>query len=273
MEMVDELVRADGSYPREMVEILRMNIAGGGRFADLIGAHVNLPLAVKRRLVATADVRERLKAVEEVLEEAIARTRVEADVGQRVKVDIEQRQREGYLRAQMRAIRKELGEEGDGAQEVDDLRERVKAAGLPKEAAEAAGRELDRLSGMSSSSAEYHVARTYVTWILELPWNAVSRTRLDLAKARLVLDRDHYGLEDVKERILEFLAVRRLRKDAKGPILCLVGPAGRRARRASAAASPRPWAGPSCGCRSAACTTSPRSRATGARTSARSRAR
>ena len=226
MEMVDELVRADGSYPREMVEILRMNIAGGGRFADLIGAHVNLPLVVKRRLIATADVRERLKLVEEVLEEAIARTRVEADVGHRVKVDIEQRQREGYLRAQMRAIRKELGEEGDGGQEVDDLRERVKAAGLPKEAEEASTRELDRLSGMSSSSAEYHVARTYVNWILDLPWNAASRTRLDLAKARIVLDRDHYGLEDVKERILEFLAVRRLRKDAKGPILCLVGPPG-----------------------------------------------
>src|SRR5262245_4964390 len=225
MEMVDELVRAEGGYPREMVEILRMNIAGGGRFADLIGAHVNLPLAVKRRVASTADVRDRLRIIEEVLEEAIGRSRVEADVTHRVKVDLDARQREGLLRAQMRAIKKELGEEG-ADEEVEDLRERVKAAGLPKEAEDAAKRELDRMASMSTASAEYHVARTYVGWILDLPWNVQTRAKFDLEKARAVLDRDHAGLDDVKDRILEFLAVRKLKKDPKGPLLCLVGPPG-----------------------------------------------
>ena len=226
MEMVEELIRSEGGYPQEMVEILRMNIAGGGRFADLIGAHVNLPLPIKRRIAATADVRDRLRAIEDVLQEAIGRVRVEADVSQKVRVEIDQRQRENLLRAQMRAIRKELGEEGDSGAEVADLRERVKAAGLPKEALEAATREIDRLAGMSTASAEYHVVRTYVGWILDLPWSATSKGRIDIEKARTVLDRDHSGLEDVKERILEFLAVRRLKRDPKGPILCLVGPPG-----------------------------------------------
>jgi len=225
MEMVDELVRTEGSYPREMVDILRMNIAGAGRFADLVGAHVNLPLPVKRKVAVTANVRDRLKAIEDVLEESIGRSRVEAEVGQRVKVELDQRQREAILRAQLRAIKKELGEES-GEAEVEDLRERLKSAGLPEEAAEAADRELDRMAGMSSSSAEYHVARTYVGWLLDLPWNATSKGRLDLVKARAVLDRDHFGLDDVKERIVDFLAVRKLRKDPKGPLLCLVGPPG-----------------------------------------------
>src|SRR5262245_34239154 len=148
MEMVDELVRNEGNYPREMVEILRMNIAGGARFADLIGAHVNLPLPVKRRVASTADVRDRLRAIEEVLQEALGRVRVEADVSHRVKVDLDARQREGLLRAQMRVIKKELGEESSD-EEVEDLKERVKAAGLPKEAEDAAKREIERMAGMS----------------------------------------------------------------------------------------------------------------------------
>ena len=226
MEMVDELIRTEGGYPQEMVDILRMNIAGGGRFADLIGAHVNFPLPIKRKIASTADVRDRLRIVEDVLEEGINRQRVSSDVAHKVRVDLDQRQRESLLRAQLKAIRRELGEEGDSGAEVEDLRERVKAAGLPKEADEAANRELDRLAGMSSQSAEYHVARTYLGWILDLPWNATSKARIDLDRARKVLDRDHYGLDDVKERILEFLAVRKIKKDPRGPILCLVGPPG-----------------------------------------------
>ena len=226
MEMVEELIRAEGGYPQEMVEILRMNIAGGGRFADLVGAHVNLPLAIKRKIAVTADVRDRLQVVEDVLQEAIGRVRVEADVSHKVRLEIDRRQRENLLRAQMREIRKELGEEADAEAEVADLRERVRALGLPKDANDAAMREVDRLAGMSPSSAEYNVARTYVGWILDLPWNSTSRGRIDLEKAKETLDRDHWGLEDVKERILEFLAVRRLKKDPRGPILCLAGPPG-----------------------------------------------
>ena len=156
MEMVDELIRVEGGYPSEMVDILRMNIAGGGRFADLVGAHLNLPLPVKRKVAATADVADRLKILEDVLEEGIARVRVQQDVGQKVRVEIDRRQRETLLRAQMRAIRKELGEDADTDQEVADLRERVKALGLPKEVDEAASRELDRLSQMSTQRPVAH---------------------------------------------------------------------------------------------------------------------
>jgi ATP-dependent Lon protease len=126
----------------------------------------------------------------------------------------------------MRAIRKELGEGADTEKEVEDLRERVRALGLPPEAAAVATREIDRLAGMSPASSEYHVVRTYVGWILDLPWTQTSGKRIDLKRARAILDRDHYGLDDVKERILEFLAVRKLKKDPRGPILCLIGPPG-----------------------------------------------
>ncbi len=181
---------------------------------------------MKRKIASTANVRDRLRIVEDVLEEGINRQRVQSDVAKKVRVDLDQRQRESLLRAQMKTIRRELGEEGDSSAEVEELKERVKAAGLPKEVDEAAAREIERLAGMSPQSAEYHVARTYVGWILDLPWNAVSKSKIDLEKARAILDRDHYGLDDVKERILEFLAVRKLKKDPRGPILCLAGPPG-----------------------------------------------
>jgi ATP-dependent Lon protease len=226
MEMVDQLVKGEGGYPPEMVNILRMNIAGGGRFADLIGAHLNFPVTVKRRLVATESVRDRLRLVEETLEEAVAKIRVEGEVAQKTRADLDARQREHLLRAQLKTIRKELGMDGDGEAEVADLRERVQAAGLPEEAEQAATRELDRMAAMPSASAEYHVSRTYVAWILDLPWQLAKRAKIDLKKAGRILDRDHHGLEEVKERILQFLAVRRLKDDPRGPILCLSGPPG-----------------------------------------------
>jgi ATP-dependent Lon protease len=226
MEMVDTLVKGEGGYPPEMVNILRMNIAGGGRFADLIGAHLSFPVAVKRLLVATESVRDRLRLVEETLEEAVARVKVEGEVAQKTRADLDARQREHLLRAQLKTIRKELGMDSDGEAEVADLRERVRAAGLPEEAEQAATRELDRMASMPTSSSEYHVSRTYVSWILDLPWHLPTRPKIDLKKAQKILDRDHFGLDEVKERILQFLAVRRLKDDPRGPILCLSGPPG-----------------------------------------------
>jgi ATP-dependent Lon protease len=226
MEMVDALVKGEGGYPPEMVNILRMNIAGGGRFADLIGAHLSFPVSVKRRIVGAENVRERLKLVEGTLEEALAKVEVESEVAQKTRADLDARQREHLLRAQLKTIRRELGMEQDGEAEVADLRERVAAADLPDEARRAAVRELDRMAGMPPSAGEYHVARTYVDWILELPWGLVPREPIDVTRAREVLDRDHHGLDEVKERILQFLAVRRLKQDPRGPILCLVGPPG-----------------------------------------------
>ena len=226
MEMVDTLVKGEGGYPPEMVNILRMNIAGGGRFADLIGAHLSFPVPVKRLLVATESVRDRLRLVEETLEEAVAKVRVEGEVAQKTRADLDARQREHLLRAQLKTIRKELGMDTDGEAEVADLRERVRAAGLPEEVEQAATRELDRMASMPTASSEYHVSRTYVSWILDLPWHLPARPKIDLKKAQKILDRDHFGLEEVKERILQFLAVRRLKDDPRGPILCLAGPPG-----------------------------------------------
>jgi ATP-dependent Lon protease len=226
MEMVGQLVKAEGGYPPEMVNILRMNIAGAGRFADLVGAHVNLPLETKTRICATGNVRTRLRLVEEVLEEALARHEIEEEVAQKVKLDIGKRQREHLLRTQLKTIRKELGMEGDGEAEALELRDQIDEAELPEEIRTAALREVDRLMTMPQSSAEYHVLRTYVGWILDLPWNIPTRKPINLKTARRILERDHAGLEDVKERILEFLAVRQLKDDPRSPVLCLTGPPG-----------------------------------------------
>ncbi|MDA1196300.1 MAG: endopeptidase La [Planctomycetota bacterium] len=226
MELVDEFVKAEGGYPAEMVNILRMNIAGAGRFADLIGAHVNFSLPIKTRVCVTESVRERLRIVEEVLQEGIAKHQVHQEVAEKVRADIDKRQREHLLRTQLKTIRRELGIDGDGEADILELRERIEAAGLPDEAAAAALHEVDRLASMPGSSAEYNVARTYIGWILDLPWNLAKRPPIDLKKARRVLDRDHHGLEDVKERILEYLAVRRLKNDPRSPVLCLTGPPG-----------------------------------------------
>ncbi len=226
MEMVDALVKGDTGYPPEMVNILRMNIAGGGRFADLIGAHLNWPVSVKRRIVGMESVRDRLRLVEETLQESVAKVQVEGEVAQKTRANLDARQREHLLRAQLKTIRAELGLEGDGEAETADLRERVAAADLPEETRAAAVRELERMGAMPAASSEYHVARTYVSWILDLPWGLAPRPRVDLEKARQILERDHHGLEDVKERILQFLAVRCLKDDPRGPILCLAGPPG-----------------------------------------------
>ncbi len=226
MEMVDELVKAEGGYPPEMVNILRMNIAGAGRFADLIGAHVNLTLDVKTGICASDDVRERLHIVEDALQESLASQQVEQEVAQKVKVDIGRRQREHLLRTQLKTIRKELGIEGDSEAEILELRDAIAEAELPEEVEASALREVERLAAMPPAAAEFHVLRTYLGWILDLPWNLEDRKAISLKAARRILDRDHYGLQDVKERILEFLAIRLLKNDPRSPVLCLSGPPG-----------------------------------------------
>ena len=226
MEYVDKLVQAEGNYPAEMVNILKMNIAGAGRFADLIGAHLNLPLPIKRVLLASEQVRERLRIVEDVLGEAAAGQEVKDQVAERVRADLSERQREQLLRAQLKAIHQELGIGGDAAAQAEELRSAIEARGLPTEVAEVARREVDRLAAMPPTAAEQSVVRTYLEWMLELPWEKPKRRRINLKRARRVLDRDHYGLEDVKERILEQLAVQRLRKDSPTSVLCLAGPPG-----------------------------------------------
>jgi ATP-dependent Lon protease len=196
-----------------------------GKLADFVAANLDLALQPKAELLALSDVRARLERLTEFLAEELQVLEVGSQIQQKVKARLDDNQREYVLREQLSVIRQELGEEATD-EELDDLTQRLESAGLSAEARKTAERELKRLKQMSPQSAEYHVARTYLEVMASLPWSRVSDDRLDLAAARLILDRDHYDLKAVKERILEHLAVRRLNPDARGSILCFVGPPG-----------------------------------------------
>jgi ATP-dependent Lon protease len=226
LDLVSDVLQRDGTYPDDLEGILRMNVRGPGRFADLVAAYLHLPLPAKREVALTVGVRQRLELVRRALQAEMERFSVEAQVHTRVRKQLEERQREQYLRQQMRAIRHELGEEVSGEEESDELLAQLEETGISGEPRETAEREIRRLRSVPPSSAEYQVIRTYVGWLLELPWKGRTRDRLDLKRARRILDEDHSGLEQVKERILEHLAVRKLKPDQRGSILCFVGPPG-----------------------------------------------
>jgi ATP-dependent Lon protease len=226
LESIGDYLAADTSYPDDLESILRLNLGGPGRFADLVAAYLHLPLSAKRRIVTALDVADRIDRLEAAVREEFERQRTDSAITERMREQIEDKQREHYLRQQLKAIHAELGEGASAENECDELAEQLAKAKLPKEARAAADRELRRLRAISPSSAEYHVVRTYLGWLLDLPWNKRTRDRIDLERAAAILDEDHYGLTKVKERILEQLAVRRLKRNLHGPILCLVGPPG-----------------------------------------------
>ncbi len=201
-----------------------MNIEDPGQLADFIVSNIDADLEDRQRVLETLDVKERLQIVLGLLEEEIEILEVGSRIQTRVKGEIEKGMRERYLREQMEAIREELGEK-EGP-EIAELRAKIKKAKMPKDIEKEAIRELERLAQIHPSSAEYTVARTYLDWLVELPWSKATKDHLDIKRARKILDEDHYDLDKVKERILEFLAVRKLKKDHKGPILCFVGPPG-----------------------------------------------
>jgi ATP-dependent Lon protease len=226
MELVDALVDSDPGYPPELVKLLRLNAAGPSRFADLLGVHLRLPVAEKRRIAACADVRKRLGLVEDALRDTIVRRRIQTKVTEEASARLEQRAREELLREELRAIRRELGEE-DVDREVEALRGQVLSAELPTVARDAADESVRRLARLTPGSAEHLTVRRRLQWILSLPWNALgAKQPIDLLEARRVLDRDHVGLEDAKERILEVLATLSYGCATLGPVLCLVGPPG-----------------------------------------------
>jgi len=226
LDLVTELLGRESTYPDDLEQILRLNLEGAGRFADLVAAYINFPLPVKREIAATSDVGERIMALETALHLELARSKVDEDVHQRVRDNIDGRQREQYLRQQMRAIRDALGEDAGGEDEPDELMEKLSAMDVPDETRETCQREIRRLRSVAPSSAEYQVIRTYIGWILDLPWDTKSEDSIELDAARDALDEGHTGLEKVKERILEHLAVRKLNPGRPGAILCLVGPPG-----------------------------------------------
>src|SRR5207248_9911914 len=204
----------------ELHEVL-VGISDAGKLADFVAANLDLALPAKAELLAIDEVNRRLERLAELLGQELQVLEVGSQIQEKVRTRLDQNQREYVLREQLRVIRQELGEE-DADDELTELAHRLDAAGLHEEATKVAERELKRLRQMSPQSAEYHVARTYLEVIATLPWSRTSEDRLDLKAARDILDRDHYDLKAVKERILEYLAVRTLNPQARGSILCFV---------------------------------------------------
>jgi len=196
------------------------------KLADLVSGHLGLEVKLKQELLETLDVSERLEKVYGLMQGEVSVLQVEKKIKSRVKSQMEKTQREYYLNEQMKAIQRELGDGEDGQNEINELEEKIRATKLSKEAQDKAEAELKKLKSMSPMSAEATVVRNYLDWLLNLPWGVKSRVKKDLIGAEKVLDADHYGLEKVKERIVEYLAVQARSDKLKGPILCLVGPPG-----------------------------------------------
>ncbi|ACI18312.1 endopeptidase La [Dictyoglomus thermophilum] len=212
-------------FPEELL-INAMNIQEPGRLADFIAFNTNLNINEKQEILETIDVKERLQKVTYYLTRELEILEIANKIQNEVKNEIEKSQKEYFLRQQMKAIQKELGEIDPREMEINELRQKLQEAKLPPEAMKEAERELERLSLMPPGSAEYTVTRTYLDWLISLPWAISTEDNLDIKRAEEILNEDHYDLEKVKERILEYLAVRKLKSDMKGPILCFVGPPG-----------------------------------------------
>jgi ATP-dependent Lon protease len=213
-------------YLPEELQLAVANIDDPSALAHLIAGSLRIPTAEKQELLEEVDVGRRLRRLSEILARELEVIQLGTKIQSQVESEIGKGQREFYLREQLKAIQQELGEVDDAQAEIDELRERIEAAALPEEAKKQADRELGRLERLPAAAAEYGVIRTYLEWLVELPWDARTEDNLDIAHAREVLDADHYDLEKVKDRILEYLSVRSLNPDSHGPILCFVGPPG-----------------------------------------------
>ncbi|MBN2498150.1 MAG: endopeptidase La [Deltaproteobacteria bacterium] len=224
-QQFSKLIEGSPILPRE-TQVAAQNIDDASMLADFIATNLNLKLDDMQSVLETVDTTERLQKVAQLLDRELQVAELGSKIQDEIKSQIDQSQREYYLRQQMKAIKKELGEDDASSREIDELRQRIEAAGMPEEANKEAEKELNRLSRMHPESAEYTVARTYLDWLCELPWSKHTDDNLDIEDVRRTLEEDHYGMEKPKERILEYLAVRKLKNDMKGPILCFVGPPG-----------------------------------------------
>ncbi|HEX6776354.1 MAG TPA: endopeptidase La [Methylomirabilota bacterium] len=221
-----QIVELSPLLPDELAEAVG-NLTHSGRIADAIAASLpSLTSQAKQELLATADVKARLARLVAALTKELEVLELGSKIQSQVESEVGKGQRDYYLREQLKAIQKELGQTDERTQEIDDLRQAIEAAGMTEEAKKEALRELDRLAKMPPAAAEYTVARTYLEWLVALPWSKETEDILDLSEARRVLDEDHWGLEKIKDRILEYLAVKSMRPKGKDPILCFVGPPG-----------------------------------------------
>ena len=224
-QMATEVIELIPELPAGATELLN-HIESPSRLAYMIMTHLGVPVEDKQQVLQEEDLRSALRRTLKVLNGQLEVLRVSQRINSEVKGEMNKNQREFFLRQQLKAIRKELGEDDDEEDFVEQLRERLLEADLPEEVQKVANKELNRLRSIQPTSPEYTVARTYLEWLADLPWNTVTDDNHDIAHARAVLDRDHHGLDKVKKRILEFLAVNSLRKDGRSPILCLIGPPG-----------------------------------------------
>ena len=220
----EQYVKLSKKIPAETVVSI-ITIEDAGRLSDLIASHLTIKLADKQRILEAVEIRERLETINKILAKEIEILELERKINARVRKQMEKTQKEYYLREQLRAIQKELGEREEGSDGLE-YRERIEEADLPEYVEEKALKEVERLEKMPSMAAEAAVVRTYLDWLLELPWKKMTEDRLDLNQAQKILDEDHYGLKKVKERILEYLAVRQLAEKIEGSHPVPGGPAG-----------------------------------------------
>ncbi len=224
-EQFEQWVKLGKKIPSDTLLTL-FGVEDAGRLSDIIAGHLSFSLENKQKLLAAIDVVGRLNLLYDMLSRELEVLEIEKKISQRVRKQVEKNQKEYYLREQVKAINKELGDKDDRMAEVEDFRRRLAESELPDEVREKLTKEIDRLEKMPNMTAESAVARTYIDTVLTLPWSAVSVDNMDIVKSEAILNEDHYGLDKVKERILEYLAVRCLTDEMKGPILCLVGPPG-----------------------------------------------
>src|SRR5215831_10375913 len=209
------------------LQTVAINIEGRGRLVDFVASSLPfLSTKDKQEILETPDVARRLQAINQHLAKELEVQQLRNKIQTEVQDQVQQSQREYYLREQMKAIQKELGEQDESQRDVEDLRKKIEAAGMPEEVKKEAMKELTRLSRMSPMAADYSVTRNYIEWLAVLPWSKSSGVEANITKAHEVLDADHYDLKKVKDRILDYLSVRRLKPSMKGPILCFVGPPG-----------------------------------------------
>jgi ATP-dependent Lon protease len=218
-ERAVEVLQMLPQVPQEMVHAVQ-NIDAPGTLADLVAGYVDIKPADKQKLLEEVDLQRRMDRLLDMLAHRIEVMQISRDIDKRTKASVGRREREFLLREQLKAIQSELGEgAGDNAAEIEELRQQIADAGMPDDVAAQAIKELKRLERMSDASAEYSMVRTYLDWLVEIPWKAPEPDTIDVAQARRVLDADHFGLDKVKKRILEFLAVRKLKPGGHGPIL------------------------------------------------------
>src|SRR5882724_7347140 len=224
-DVAKQVIQLMPELPREAGSLID-SIQAPGALADLVAANLDAPVEEKAQLIETVEVKERIRKVLRLLTRQLEILKMRERINSQIKEEMGKNQREYVLRQQLKAIKEELGEDDGDQGDLDGLEDRIAKANLPTEAEQVAKKQIKRLRNMQVGSAEYTVVRTYLDWILDLPWHVQTPDNLEIQSVRKVLDEDHYGLEKVKKRSLEYLAVRKLKKDKKGPILCLIGPPG-----------------------------------------------